>query len=301
MTDTNVHEEKTAIGEGFTLVEAIRKASEQLGLDPSQVYHKLDLNHFKNAEGRNIGVDTVKVLVWPRDGAEMAASTEALAWMKELLGHMEFDATVESGIQGRQIRLRVRCEKAAHIVGRAGVTIDAIRLLLTAHLGELHPGWSFDVDVEDTRPSRSEDSDGDRPRDRDRRPEDRERGRDSDQRGRHDRDDRRSDRPDSGGERRERPERRRPEGTTEEGGEGRVDEKLLQKIARKVAKRVVETGEPELIRKDLNSYARRVVHMTISEYPELRTESVGEGSYKQIRVLRVSAPASDEDTEDTAG
>ena len=56
-------------------------------------------------------------------------------------------------------------------------------------------------------------------------------------------------------------------------------------MARKVAQRVMETGEPELIRMELNSFARRVVHMSIAEVGGLKTESVGEGPHKQVRVV----------------
>ena len=47
------------------------------------------------------------------------------------------------------------------------------------------------------------------------------------------------------------------------------------------------SGEPEVIRKELNSYARRVVHMVVADYDDLKTESVGEGPHKQVRIYPV--------------
>ncbi len=46
----------------------------------------------------------------------------------------------------------------------------------------------------------------------------------------------------------------------------------------------------------MNSYARRIVHMVVAEYPSLATESVGEGQHKQVRIL----PAGGETSEPSA-
>ncbi len=48
---------------------------------------------------------------------------------------------------------------------------------------------------------------------------------------------------------------------------------------------MLKSGKPELIRKEMNSYARRIVHLVVAEYDGLATESVGEGQHKQVRIL----------------
>lgn len=61
-------------------------------------------------------------------------------------------------------------------------------------------------------------------------------------------------------------------------------------MTRKMALRVIESGVPETT-PPLNSYARRIVHLAITEFSNLQSESVGDGPHKKIRV----APAGDQD------
>ena len=47
--------------EGHTVADALKKAAADLGVDISLVQHKLDMSHFKTADGRvrwGAGVDT---------------------------------------------------------------------------------------------------------------------------------------------------------------------------------------------------------------------------------------------------
>ncbi|MEY3211093.1 MAG: hypothetical protein RIT28_1574, partial [Pseudomonadota bacterium] len=70
-----------------------------------------------------------------------------------------------------------------------------------------------------------------------------------------------------------------------EGGGGRdADTEALKKLAMKIAERVASTGNPELIRKELNSFDRRAVHLAVSEIPGVGTRSIGEGNAKQIEI-----------------
>ncbi len=59
----------------------------------------------------------------------------------------------------------------------------------------------------------------------------------------------------------------------------------MERLAHRLAKKVLSSGESELIRKEMNSYARRIVHMVVAEYEGLETESVGEGQHKQVRIV----------------
>jgi predicted RNA-binding protein Jag len=60
----------------------------------------------------------------------------------------------------------------------------------------------------------------------------------------------------------------------------------LQGMARKMAERVLETGEAEQVRRTLNSYNRRIVHMTIKEIEGVGSRSLGEGNDKTIELFR---------------
>lgn len=66
----------------------------------------------------------------------------------------------------------------------------------------------------------------------------------------------------------------------------RRKEKRLREMAEKVAQKVLETGEEEIL--DLmNPYERRIIHLVINEIPGLTTESLGEGFYKKVRIYQV--------------
>ena len=60
-------------------------------------------------------------------------------------------------------------------------------------------------------------------------------------------------------------------------------EKSLESLARRIA-REVATTKVEAKLDSMNSYERRFVHTIISEYPELETESIGEGLERHITI-----------------
>jgi predicted RNA-binding protein Jag len=55
---------ETKTGEGRDLSAAVAAAAEALGVKPHQVGHKLDMSHFRSADGRSTPRDTVKVIGW---------------------------------------------------------------------------------------------------------------------------------------------------------------------------------------------------------------------------------------------
>ncbi len=60
-------------------------------------------------------------------------------------------------------------------------------------------------------------------------------------------------------------------------------EEYLLDLASRVAARVMETGKPQTLR--LNAAERRVVHMALTDHPDVTTESEGEGIYRVLRVF----------------
>lgn len=58
-------------------------------------------------------------------------------------------------------------------------------------------------------------------------------------------------------------------------------EKLVIELAKAAAKRAVSVKE-EVQLPPLNDYERRLVHLEIANYPELKTESVGEGRQRRV-------------------
>lgn len=65
-------------------------------------------------------------------------------------------------------------------------------------------------------------------------------------------------------------------------------------MTEKIGKRVLETGKSEVIRKELNSFDRRVVHVAASELEGIGTRSIGDGNLKQIEIYREGGASGEE-------
>lgn len=287
--------------EGATVADAVRAAAEQLGVPASLVQHKLDLSHFRNAAGRAVAVDTVRIFAWTRDPETVAGASAAAEWLQKLVGLMglqgevRFDAPTGGN---KSVELRVLSPDARFLVGRQGTTLRAIQMLLDAAMASAQPGWAFRIEIdggdrEAPRPMR-DDRDGDRRgprRDRDDGPPRDFRGRDRD--GGPDgprRDGPRDDR--DGPPRRDRDDRGpRGRGRDDRGpggpGARRSEEDLdkLRKLTARLAEEVLRTGEPTEIRRELNSFERRVVHMVVQDFEGVASESVGDGPTKVVRLM----------------
>ena len=278
--------ENHVIAEGHNLKAAIEAAAVQLGVPAAMVEHKLDLAHFRSASGAGVGADTVKIFAWKRDGAEVAPVLDAEAWMRGLLTSMGREGRVSGVYRNGAVTVHVDVgEEGRHLVGRGGTTLRAIQYLMERALEVNHPGKSFRIDVarseEDRGDERSRDE---RPRDdrpRDDRPRedtgaargDRRDGPRRDDRGPR-RDDRGPRRDDRGGPRRDDRGPRRSESDSDD----------LRRLARKIAAVVLERGAPEVIRRELNSYDRRLVHVEISSIPGVASRSVGEGYDRRVEI-----------------
>jgi predicted RNA-binding protein Jag len=261
--------ENHVTAEGRSLRAAVESAAAELGVPVALVQHKLDLSHFRNASGAGIGVDTVKIFAWARDTASLAPLTAAEDWMKGLLASMEKTGTVRGELRDGGVVLHVDVgEEGRHLVGRGGATLRSILHLLDTAVGVKHPGFQFRIDVaRHDAEERGERSD---------RGERGDRG-DRGDRGGRDRD--RGDRGDRGGRDRDRGER------GDRGGR-RNDEAELRKLARKLAAKAIETGEAQTIRRELNSYDRRVVHTEVAEIAGARSRSVGEGADRRVEIYK---------------
>ncbi len=66
----------------------------------------------------------------------------------------------------------------------------------------------------------------------------------------------------------------------------RRKEKRLREMVEKIAQQVLETGQEQVL--DLmNPYERRIVHLAVNQIPGLKTESLGEGFFKKIRIFPI--------------
>ncbi len=235
------------ITEGNTVGEAVRKAAEQLNVPVEQVDHKLDLSHFRNADGRSIPVDTVKVICWAADPADKEGAIAAKAWIEGLIERMGFEAKVATrNVKDRKATIAVDSESARFLVGRGGSTLASISTMLNEAMSAEYSEWTFDIDVQGGRREERNDR-GDRG----------DRGGRRDRRDRRDRDDRCSDR----------------------------DVKQLKQLARRLAESVASSGEAEVIRKPLNSFERRIVHMEIAEIEGVDTATIDQDGDRKVRIF----------------
>jgi len=248
MSETN-----TITTEGNTVGEAVRKAAEQLGIPEEQVDHKLDLSHFRNEHGRSVPVDTVKVICWAADPADKEGAIAAKAWIEGLIEKMGFTAKVTTrNVKDRKATIAVDSESARFLVGRGGSTLASISRMLNEAMAGDYSDWTFDIDVQGGRRE--------------------ERG---DRRDRNDRNDRR--------DRRDRGDRRNRRDRDEQCSERDVRE--LKRLARRIAEAIVAGGDDEVIRKPLNSFERRIVHMEVAEIDGVATATVEQDGERKIRIF----------------
>jgi predicted RNA-binding protein Jag len=59
----------------------------------------------------------------------------------------------------------------------------------------------------------------------------------------------------------------------------------LKRLARRIAEGIVAGGDDEIIRKPLNSFERRIVHMEIAEIDGVDTATVEQDGERKIRVF----------------
>ena len=72
-------------------------------------------------------------------------------------------------------------------------------------------------------------------------------------------------------------------------GDRRSDRDMdkLKKLARRLAEEAVRTGESVRIRRELNSFERRTVHVTLADFEGVKTQSEGEGNHKTVAIIPV--------------
>lgn len=242
----------------------------------------------------------------PREASAPAAKTDASAfaedWFRTLLTSMDVVGTVEASEADGHIHLAITADKAGRIIGRRGVTLSAIRHLLKLALSS-RGDFIIDVDIPDARdgdgprPEREPRRDDRGPRTDDRGPRRDDRGPRSDDRGPR-RDDRgpRSDGPrrDDRGPRRDDRGPRRDDRRPDDGPKSEYPEEKLVAIAKRASEKVVETGRPVTINLVLNSYDRRIVHVTVQDLDGVESQSVMKDGKKYIQVLPAGSASSEE-------
>ena len=177
--------------------------------------------------------------------------------MSGLLGFLELDGQVTGTGSDERVHLDLKIEgRAGRLIGKRGATLRSVRKLLKAALEKHHGQFELDVDVNDDRPRNEE----------------------------------RSERCDEDGGRK----RRRSRSRNRRGSEkGRYPEEKLVALAEKAVAKAIETGQTITVQLDLNSYDRRVVHMTVAEHDGVesrsdeRTDVDADGNETTVKYVQV--------------
>jgi spoIIIJ-associated protein len=69
------------------------------------------------------------------------------------------------------------------------------------------------------------------------------------------------------------------------GGYRAARQRSLEKMARDIAQRVLESGKPAML-ESMSAAERRIVHSVIQDYPELQSQSQGEEPHRQVVISR---------------
>jgi len=188
-----------------------------------------------------------------------------------MFDYLGLSASLRVEEKGTRIGVKISSDDAGRIIGRKGQTLESLQLLLNRIMfksDEECPHIMLDIDgysrgERGARPSES--GEGREPR------EEREE--------REDREDRDSE--ESTGERAPREHRdRRPR---EDVRDRLSTTEQLEQQALDAGKEVKRWGESVTL-PEMNAHDRRIIHVTLKDDPELKTESLGEGAMKKVMI-----------------
>ncbi|MED5370061.1 MAG: R3H domain-containing nucleic acid-binding protein [Myxococcota bacterium] len=258
---------QTVTTKGEDVKTALAAAAEQLGVPLGALRYEVDVSYFRNDTGGMVPRDDLQIIAWARDMSEVEVMADARKWIEALLGHLDIEAEIATKLSDKTCRVALsKVSDAGRLVGRRGRTVQGIEHMLNMSVGPDHEGFTFKVDIADRR-------------EREDRGERSERG----ERGGRDR-----------GERGDRGDRKRGD-RDRKGGKSDRDNDKLRRMAQKIIARVKKTGKAEMVRKELNGYDRRILHLCARESEGVESRSIGEGSYKQVEFYPTGGESSGEE------
>jgi len=242
--------EEKITAEAATLHEALDEVAKKLGLTRDDLDYSFDQAHFRE-NNRNKAVETVRIFAWEKPEQDLTHANFAKEWVETSLSLLGIEAEVSYKIKSEtNIKIMIKSEKGALIVGRKGSTLRAIQHVFLAAMKKHSPDQSFQIDVLGGKKDRGDR--GDRRRD--------------DKRGR---------------------DRNKKKGTFE-----------IEKLAKKLARKVQEKQEILVMRQTFNAFERRIIHQTVGKMNGVKTESFMDEGIKRIRICPVTEDVSKDNPED---
>jgi predicted RNA-binding protein Jag len=232
-----------------TVLEALTQIATDLSLEVAQLDYNIDSEQFLNENGQKIGRRDVEVTAWMK--VFKPGIQEMQVWLATTIEVLGLEAQVSVRENGSTLHFTIKSEEGGRIIGHRGSTLKSIEKLMNEYSSKEGYEWAYALHVDGgEKRERRRDRDDSRGRDRDRKRGDR-------------------------GDRGDRREKRDDEG--------------LKRLAKKLASRVLDSGEPLIIEKEFNGYQRRVVHMTIKEFNGVNSESFDDNGARKIRLVKAQS------------
>ena len=203
-----------------------------------------------------------------------------------ILDYLGLEATVKAEDKNGEITLFTTSEDAGRIIGKKGQTLHSLELIVNRMLSKNDidcPRVSIDVDGYTRRAGSTKTKEGGR------RPERRHGGGPrSDREDREPREDKGEREAREGDRDRDRGGESDDSASGKRGGKPSEDaDERLTRQALDAAKEVKRWGDPITL-PQMNSHDRRIVHMTLKDDPEIKTESIGNDPEDRIKTIVIS-------------
>ena len=256
-----------ALVKGSTIYSALIKASAELDVPATEVGYSIDNAQFFSETGAKQGLDEIEITAWHQPPLQAPELDVVFEWLKDLFTKMTIEAVVQ----------QVIIEKGAESGGRAvykviseqGARIIGRKGRTIQSIRELLEKYAAEV-----APGWSLriDVDGGREQQRER----------------------------SDSSRRDRDNGDRRDGKRRTSGR---DKQRLERLGKKLARKVINSGEALVVNGEYNSFERRIIHLAVQSTDGVDSESFMDGDVKRIRIVLDAANeevVSEEDSSDSS-
>ena len=239
-----------ALVKGSTIYSALIKASSELDVPANEVGYSIDNAQFYSETGSKQGLDEIEITAWHQPPLQAPELDAVFNWLKDLFTKMTIEAVVQQVITNKDAESGGRA--VYKVISEQGARIIGRKGRTIQSIRELLEKYAAEV-----APGWSLRIDVDGGRE-----QQRERGESS----------RRDHR--DGGDRRE--SKRRSTGR---------DKQRLERLGKKLARKVINSGEALVVNGEYNSFERRIIHLAVQSTDGVDSESFMEGDVKKIRIL----------------
>lgn len=254
-----------ALVKGSTIYSALMKASNELNVPATEVGYSIDNAQFYSETGSKQGLDEIEIKAWHQPPLQASELDAVFDWLKELFAKMGIEAVVQQVITEKNAESGGRA--VYKVISDQGARIIGRKGRTIQSIRELLEKYAAAI-----APGWSLRIDVDGGRE-----QQRERG-DSSRRDRRD-----------GGDRRD--GKRRTSGR---------DKQRLERLGKKLARKVINSGEALVVNGEYNSFERRIIHLAVQSTDGVDSESFMDGDVKRIRIVVDDTTAAENVSEESS-